>query len=1030
MPGLIFNNSGKIYSLNSGVIMKYFQCFLSLLLFNLILISDISFASVPDGINITKTSNGYRIDFSLPAYQLHDVTAEGGEYYQLFIKNFGVNPNVGLPALPLVSFNLYVDYEEDQPMFDIQNISTEEISLTKKIYPFQMPWEKSNPLSERPFIINDEYYKSTGNIDQSIVSVSKPFVISGVKGVTITFYPFKYNPRDNKLSVTQSAVVNLNLKFPVNPTTGRSIIYNKFFKEVFVNYEGNSTRTDMKYLIITAPGFESSMQQFVIHKLSKGFTVDMFNTSATGTSNTAIKSFIQQRYNDPSTKPEFVLLVGDVAQIPSWIGSGAGSPNTDVNYGQLEGGDYFADVFIGRFSIANTTELQNAIAKSIYMENYIGTLDKKNIFMASTDNWQISEGTHNYVIDNYFDPNGYTNLKLYTHTYNATTAQLISALNDNQIFAIYSGHGSEYGWADGPPLSQQQVRDLTNTRYPFVYSFACVTGSYHLAECFGETWLRTAHGASTFYGSSVNSYWDEDDILEKKIIYAMFEDELTRVTPMFDMGKIYLVNHYGGGIGPGTTTLRYVEMYNLMGDPSMPVVSMLPPCPVEEPTNPYPAHNATDIPVSLSQISWTNGAGAVTNETYFGTDQSNMTLVQSGTLASSWTITTTLEYSTKYYWRIIEIGDTCSTMGSLWSFTTEPDPNIIVDTLFFDAFENGLSNWAITNDGGTCMWENIFPPFPNSYTLPASSSGGILAADSDECGSGTTMLTTATLNQVFDFSQYTEQIWIEFDSDWYIYDSADEAHIEYSTNGGSTWTGIWDQIGSSIRNNHESIELTSQLGGQSNIKFRLRTVQPGWDWWWVVDNFSVYGMYIVPVELTSFTAVSAEDGVELNWLTATETNNHGFEIERMSTGSTFEKVGFVAGFGTTTEPKSYVFIDSELEAGNYTYRLKQIDFNGTFYYSDEINVVVDLPLAYSLEQNYPNPFNPSTIIKYSIPEDGIVKLSVFNLLGEEVATLVNTLQKAGRYGAEFDASGFASGVYLYRLESQNFSSIKKMLLVK
>jgi len=209
----------------------------------------------------------------------------------------------------------------------------------------------------------------------------------------------------------------------------------------------------------------------------------------------------------------------------------------------------------------------------------------------------------------------------------------------------------------------------------------------------------------------------------------------------------------------------------------------------------------------------------------------------------------------------------------------------------------------------------------------------------------------------------------------------------------------------------------------------LGTVGIG-DWWWVVDNFSVYGMYIVPVELTSFTAVSAEDGVELNWFTATETNNQGFEIERMNSGSTFEKVGFVAGFGTTTEPKAYSFSDTKLEAGNYTYRLKQIDFDGTFYYSEEINIVVQLPLVYSLEQNYPNPFNPSTKIKYSIPDDGFVKLSVYNLLGEEVTTLINTLQKAGRYEVVLDASGFASGVYLYRLETQNFSSIKKMLLVK
>ena len=119
--------------------------------------------------------------------------------------------------------------------------------------------------------------------------------------------------------------------------------------------------------------------------------------------------------------------------------------------------------------------------------------------------------------------------------------------------------------------------------------------------------------------------------------------------------------------------------------------------------------------------------------------------------------------------------------------------------------------------------------------------------------------------------------------------------------------------------------------------------------------------YVVPVELTSFTA-EASNGkdVELSWTTATETNNQGFQVERMSSAGSFEQIGYVAGFGTTTEPKSYSYLDPKVDAGNYTYRLKQIDFDGTITYSEEVNVEVEIPLVYSLEQNYPNPFNPST----------------------------------------------------------------------
>ena len=186
----------------------------------------------------------------------------------------------------------------------------------------------------------------------------------------------------------------------------------------------------------------------------------------------------------------------------------------------------------------------------------------------------------------------------------------------------------------------------------------------------------------------------------------------------------------------------------------------------------------------------------------------------------------------------------------------------------------------------------------------------------------------------------------------------------------------------------------------------------------------------IPVELTSFTASVIDNQVQLNWLTATEVNNSGFEVERKAGAGSFEKVGFIPGFGTTTELRSYSFVDQKVGVGLYSYRLKQVDFNGTFAYSEEVNVEVNPPLVFALEQNYPNPFNPSTMIKYSIPQDGFVNLFIYNLLGEKVATLVNSIQKAGRYEVNFDASRFASGVYFYSIEAGSYKSVKKMLLMK
>lgn len=187
---------------------------------------------------------------------------------------------------------------------------------------------------------------------------------------------------------------------------------------------------------------------------------------------------------------------------------------------------------------------------------------------------------------------------------------------------------------------------------------------------------------------------------------------------------------------------------------------------------------------------------------------------------------------------------------------------------------------------------------------------------------------------------------------------------------------------------------------------------------------------IVPVELTSFTAAVVDGSVLLNWTTATETNNRGFEVEKQSGNSNWESIGFVTGKGTTTEPQSYSFTDNNVANGRYTYRLKQIDFDGSFNYSKEIEVQINTPVEFSLSQNYPNPFNPATKINYSVPKDGYVKISVYNVIGQEVAELVNGMVKAGTHEVNFDASGLTSGVYFYKIEANGFSNIKKMTLLR
>jgi hypothetical protein len=186
---------------------------------------------------------------------------------------------------------------------------------------------------------------------------------------------------------------------------------------------------------------------------------------------------------------------------------------------------------------------------------------------------------------------------------------------------------------------------------------------------------------------------------------------------------------------------------------------------------------------------------------------------------------------------------------------------------------------------------------------------------------------------------------------------------------------------------------------------------------------------IVPVELTSFYAEASGSQVSLYWSTASETNNQGFEIER-SAGEEFLVVGFVEGKGTTTETTNYSFTDAGLENGSYSYRLKQVDYDGTYEYSDETFAVVEGPVSFSLQQNYPNPFNPVTLIKYSIPKQDLVSVKVFDATGQEVASLMHEVQEPGSYTVTFDGSTLSSGVYFYRIIAGDFNAVKKMSLIK
>ncbi|MDY0082365.1 MAG: YCF48-related protein [Ignavibacteriaceae bacterium] len=246
--------------------------------------------------------------------------------------------------------------------------------------------------------------------------------------------------------------------------------------------------------------------------------------------------------------------------------------------------------------------------------------------------------------------------------------------------------------------------------------------------------------------------------------------------------------------------------------------------------------------------------------------------------------------------------------------------------------------------------------------------------------------------------------------------------ILHTTNGGSDWylqsSGVSDNLyGLNMFDNN----IGWVAGDMGTVLF--------------TDNG---GGEITPVELVSFTAEYDDGSINLSWVTATEVNNLGFEIERKTETDNWSKVAFIKGNGTTTEIKNYFYTDNlqELNPSKLFYRLKQIDSDGYSHLSKVIEVDISLPVSFKLEQNYPNPFNPTTKIRYRVPVGSdkekqlLIKLIIYDTLGNEVATLVNELKVPGYYEVDWDASNLASGVYLYQLQSESIVLTKKMMLMR
>lgn len=263
---------------------------------------------------------------------------------------------------------------------------------------------------------------------------------------------------------------------------------------------------------------------------------------------------------------------------------------------------------------------------------------------------------------------------------------------------------------------------------------------------------------------------------------------------------------------------------------------------------------------------------------------------------------------------------------------------------------------------------------------------------------------------------------------------ATDVYLARSTDGGNTFENF------KVSESSFSPSSSIFFGDYTNIAAYNKKVYPIWMrldgtalsiWTALVNDSS----NVIPVELSNFSAELNAGNVSLIWQTASEINNQGFEIQRNLRNpglknADWATIGFVKGKGTTTEISDYSFTDNPYVSGTYSYRLKQIDYNGSFSFSKEADVQFISINDYRIEQNYPNPFNPTTTIEYRLPVKTFVQIKLFDMLGKEIAVLVNEEKQGGIHEIEFNADELSSGMYIYKMITGNFEQTRKMLLIK
>jgi len=559
---------------------------------------------IPEVVLLSSSGESIEVQAFMPGAHFGETSIGGQTYLTLSGEGYVVSGEVGAPALPVFRQMIEVPLGAEVSLELLEantiSVSLAGLGLQGIIAPIQPSQPKCGDPIE-PCGPSTHIYGG-GFFPNDHIAITDDYIMRGHRIVVVEIRPVRYNASLAELEVNSEITFRLKLDGSDMTLTLseadrlNSAPFNDILKPVVLNYnQGRPVaipKTAERILIVTADMFQTDLAPFVTLKQQQGFDVSVVNLTTIGANTTsAIKNYIKTQYIG-TNPPDYVLLVGDyypgnAADLTNWNFRTDSIYRTDLHYYTMDSEtEYVPDILGGRFPVRSVAQLNAIIDKYLAYQDLSGVEPwiKKAEFLASDDGgfYDVAEGSHNYVISSYTLPLGYTGIfpnnpqpggdKIYAITYGGDGADAVASMNDDRSFIVYSGHGASTFW-DAPYVNQTNIRNMTGEAIAYVASHACVTADFNTAESFGDTWvIEPVSGGLTFFGASNNSYWDQDDLLERTIFDTLYDDP-----ELIDVPSVGNMTHAGLLAVDAQLSMGdyYWEEYHIFGDPSL-VITMGP----------------------------------------------------------------------------------------------------------------------------------------------------------------------------------------------------------------------------------------------------------------------------------------------------------------------------------------------------------------------------------------------------------------------------------------------------------------------